>query len=107
MRQQQLMKAYHETQERARVILDERYKECDENGHKKPCEDLNLCGYCHRRLEHNTETGRILTERINAPWQFGPYDASLMIPRENQEVATQKDQDREIGLCRIIDEYNL
>jgi len=91
----------------AGVILDGFYKECDKEGHLAPNEDSNCCSYCFRRLEYETETDRILTERSRLPWQLWPMDAPVMMKKRESEINLQKFVDKSKGLKCVIEEFGL
>lgn len=45
------MKKFWDTVNQLSPTLMERYKDCNDNGHSNPNEEINRCDYCYRRLE--------------------------------------------------------
>lgn len=91
--------------ESAAEILDDRYVDCDRQGHRKPRRRKNMCGYCFRRLEYRTpNTDAILESRKDLPLMDSPVDAPYIEDLQKQEIASQRMTDRFSGLQVVIEQ---
>jgi len=87
-------------------ILDERYKECNSEGHKSVQGDS--CVYCYRHLEYSApRTEDILKDREKLPWYSQPMDGTIMIEKRKKEINRQKFLDRLRGLRKLSQELEV
>jgi len=83
-------------------FLNERHRECDAGGHKKPDALSGTCGYCYRRLKYDTpETDRILEEREKTPSIHQPLDAPWLLEKRKKEIDTQETRDFYEGIGKL------
>lgn len=86
------------------LVLNQRYNECDKNGHRKIDEASSMCNYCYRHLSYETpETDRIYKERKKHP-EYQPCDAPLLVEREMSEIEIQKSFDWSSGIRKLMEE---
>lgn len=85
--------------------LDDRYADCDGQGHRKPKRKKNMCGYCFRRLKYRTpKADAILESRKDLSLLDSPVDASYIEDLQKQEIDLQRMTDRSSGLQVIIEQ---
>jgi hypothetical protein len=87
------------------LVLNERYVECDGDGHKKPDTVSGTCGHCYRHLKYDTpETDRILEEREGLPPIHMPLDAPWLLEKRNMEIDIQETHDFYQGISKLREE---
>ncbi|MEN7982515.1 MAG: hypothetical protein ABFQ65_03645 [Nanoarchaeota archaeon] len=84
-------------------LLNGRYEECDDKGHKEVEE--NYCNHCYRHLSYSTpKTNQILESRKNIPLYHQPFDAPILMEKRREEINHQKFMDHLEGLKKIKEE---
>lgn len=92
----------------AQITLSERYKLCDQKGHKTPDEKTNYCNYCHRHLTYrSSKVDSIIQLRNSLSFEQQPLDAAWLNNQREEEINVQRSEDLLGGLAKIVKELAL
>jgi hypothetical protein len=104
---EKIAKEFDEALGKAVKILDERYTECDADGHKRSIINRvtlkTRCGHCYRHIDYHSTIGEdTFNERGDLPDCMQPYDAPAIMRRMQEDIRQQKFKDRMYGIGEIM-----
>jgi hypothetical protein len=100
------IKSHLKNLEKAKQILNERYRECNTNGHQQLGKD-GYCSYCYRSVgRESTEFRTILMYHHHSKIKQPLNEASVRELEKNR-LALRRKLDRLQGLSRIINELRI